>query len=90
MSDKEVNDALQNVNDLFTEARELVGEAYESIGSTYYPDDIEDAKTATADALGAYAALLEGAEPGRSEKLRREYTLKFRQLEGELEKVLDH
>lgn len=86
------DDRLRNINDQFAEARELINDAFESIGSNYYSDDAEDAKMAVAATLDMYRSLLsDEAYPQEARtKVDREYGMKMKQLEGELEKVLDH
>jgi predicted TIM-barrel enzyme len=90
----DVDKRLEEVNMQFGEARELIADAKESIGTTDYSDDAEDAVQATKAALALYQAVLAdltaaGRDADRT-RLERENGQKMKQLEIELQAVLEH
>ncbi|CUG89065.1 Hypothetical protein, putative [Bodo saltans] len=86
--------AMKELMDQFAEARELIGDARESLGTTYFSDDLDDAIKAKDDVLTQWKSVqqtLEAASASdRLSKLQREYDVKFRQLEAEVEELMAH
>eukprot|EP00672_Neobodo_designis_P017440 CAMPEP_0174830086 /NCGR_PEP_ID=MMETSP1114-20130205/2333_1 /TAXON_ID=312471 /ORGANISM="Neobodo designis, Strain CCAP 1951/1" /LENGTH=150 /DNA_ID=CAMNT_0016063869 /DNA_START=29 /DNA_END=479 /DNA_ORIENTATION=- len=93
-SDIDADKRMDEVNMQFGEARELIADAKESVGTTDYSDDAEDAIQATKEALQMYRALLQDLEAaGRDAdktRIERENGQKMKQLEIELQTVLEH
>ena len=85
------------IHEEFAECRLNIGDAKDSVGTTYFGDDIKDAKSSTERVLARYAQLKdnlkstdgqEGVESGMLTRLEKEYDIKFKQLQGELDEVM--
>jgi murein L,D-transpeptidase YcbB/YkuD len=86
--------AMKQLMDAFAEARELISDARESLGTTYFSDDLDDAIKAKDDVIAEWKSVQEKLESAgasdRLVKLQREYDVKFRQLEAEVEELMAH
>jgi murein L,D-transpeptidase YcbB/YkuD len=86
--------AMKQLMDAFAEARELISDARESLGTTYFSDDLDDAIKAKDDVITEWKSVQQKLETAgasdRLVKLQREYDVKFRQLEAEVEELMAH
>jgi hypothetical protein len=85
---------MQELMELFAEARELISEARESVGTVYFGDDLEDAIKSKDDVLTQWTSLqkrleIDGAHDVLT-RMQREYDVKFRQLQAEVEELMSH
>lgn len=88
------NTSMKELMDAFGEARELIGDARESIGTVYFADDLNDAIKAKDDVLSQWKHIQDTLEAeaatDRLVKLQKEYDVKFRQLQAEVEELMAH
>jgi hypothetical protein len=89
----DVQGPIRAVHDQFAESREALTDAKDSVGTTYFADDVADAKELSENCLKSYADLknaitLRGT-PEILARLEREYDIKFKQLQAELDEVME-
>ena len=90
LSDEELASEMQEFQNLFVEARLCIEDARESLDTTYYEEDLEVAKEATAAAVDAFKSILSRLDAERADSLKAGNGMKVAQLEAELAEVAEH
>lgn len=93
MESPEVRERMTEFQEAFAEARLLIAECEESAGTVYFSEDLEDATEQTKATMAHWdnlrALFQERKETAALEQLRKEYEVKLKQLELELERARD-
>lgn len=89
----EVSQRLTSMLESFAEARALIAESHDSAGTVYFSEDLSDAAEQTKETLRLWNELHDylttNHEMDTLEQVKKEHSLKLKQLEAELQAAKD-